>query len=176
MAFAPAIGIAAAAGGAVVSAFGNYMQGQDTAAMYNYRAGVAQTNAMIEKQNADYAIQAGEVKAQQEGMKVRAQVGQIRADQGASGLDVGSGSAALVQQSAKEIGAEDVAIIRSDAAKRAYGYDVSAYQYGTQESLDKFAASTSKTSGDIAAIGSLLGGASSVSSKWMQGQSLGMFG
>jgi hypothetical protein len=108
-------------------------------------------------------------------MKVRAQISQTRAEQGAGGLDVSSGSAAAVQTSEYRIGQEDLGMIRSNAAKRAYGYEVEAYQYGTQVSLDKYAASESKIAGTTAAIGSLLGGASSVSSKWTDASKSGVF-
>jgi len=67
-------GMAASAAGGVVSALGQVMGGQSQGNMYTYQAGVAQMNTQIAKQNADYARVAGEVSAQESGMKTRAMV------------------------------------------------------------------------------------------------------
>lgn len=170
------LSLAATAGGGALSAFSSIMSGNAKAAQANYQAGVAQVNATIAKQNADYATQAGEVEAQQGGMKTRAQVGQTIATQGAGGLALGSGSQASVVQSEREVGAEDVSIIRSNAAKRAYGYQVEAMQDTSQAELFKMTATDAKTAGIIGAFSSILGTAGSVSSKWMQGNAAGLFG
>jgi len=162
------IGMGASALGSGVSAFGAMLKGGADAAMYNYRAGVAEMNQRVAQQNADYARQAGEVQAQEEGMKTRAQVGHIRAVAGASGLDVSSGSPLAVRTSAEEVGQENIALIRSDAAKKAYGYEVQALSYGAESTLDRFAADRSKTAGMFEAAGTLLGGAGNVASKWLQ--------
>jgi hypothetical protein len=162
-----AVGIGAAALGSAVSAFGNYQQGQASAAEATYKAGVAQMNQQIAQQNANYALYAGEVEAQQEGIKTSQQIATTKAEQSAGGLDVSSGSNLAVRDSEYSVGQENIAMVRSNAAKRAYGYEVQGVQYGAEATLDKFAATESKISGTTAAIGSLLGGASSVSSKWL---------
>ena len=170
-----AIGIGSAIAGSMVSAYGNYQAGQASSAEATYKAGVASMNQQIAQQNANYARYAGEVQAQQEGMKVGAQISETKAEQGASNLDVSSGSAAAVRESEWKIGQQDLGTIRSNAAKRAYGYEIEGVQYGAEATLDTFAAKQAKTAGTIAAIGSLLGGASSVSSKWTEGQKSGVF-
>lgn len=171
---AVALGSSIAGGG--VSALGSIMGGQSKAAAYQYQAGVAQINQQIAKQNADYAIAAGEVEAQEAGMKTRAQIGETTAQQGAGGLAIGSGSNARVVQSEAEIGAENVGIIRSNAAKRAYGYEVEAVQEQAKGQLDRMAASSAKTAGYIGAASSLLSTGGSVASKWIQGSQVGIFG
>lgn len=144
--------------------------------MYNYQAGVAQMNAQIAKQNADYATAAGEVTAQESGMQTRFKIGETVAQQGAGGLAVGSGSNARVVSGEQAIGQQDEAIIRSNAARQAYGYDVQAAQDTAQSQIDQFAASNAKTAGDISAFGSILGAAGSVSSKWLTAGQQGVFG
>jgi hypothetical protein len=158
----------ASAIGGIVGAVGAMQKGAGEAQMYNYQAGVAQMNQRIAQQNADYARQAGEVEAQQKAMQVRAQVGDIKARQAASGLDISSGSPLAVRTSAEEVGAENVALVRSDAAKKAYGYEVQGLSYGAESTLDQYAASRAKTAGMFEAAGSILGGAGNVSSKWFQ--------
>jgi hypothetical protein len=162
-----AIGFGAAGIGAGVSAFGSIYGGAAQAGMYNYQAGIAKMNQQIAEENANYSLYAGEVQSQQKGMQVAQDIATTKAQQGAGGLDVSSGSNVRVRQAEYDVGQENIAMIRSDAAKRAYGYTVEAYQYGTESTLDRYAASESKIAGTTAAIGSLLGGASSVSSKWI---------
>jgi hypothetical protein len=161
-------GMVASGLGAGVSAYGNMQQGAAQAAAYTYQAGVAQINSAIAANNANYAFAAGEQKAQQAGMQTRSIIGQTKAQQGGSGLDVNTGSAVDVRAAEADVGAENVAVIRNDAARTAYGYQVDEQQQLTQAALDKFAASNAKTAGFIGATSSVLGGASSVSDKWLK--------
>lgn len=170
------IGLGATALGGAVNAFGNWFGGQTKGAYYDYQAGIAQMNAAVARQNAQYALYAGEVKAQQSGMKARFQIGQARADQGASGLDVNSGSAAQVREGMFKVAQQDQSIIRSNASKIAYGYQVDAASKEAEATLDRYAASTSRTAGTIAAVGSLLGTSGSLASKWEAGKTSGLWG
>src|SRR5947209_1984568 len=94
-----AAGVSAVAGlaGAGISAYGAYEQGQATKNAALYQSQVAQNNAKIAKQNADWDIEAGEIAAANRGQQVRAAVGSQKASQGASGVDVNTGSAADVR-------------------------------------------------------------------------------
>jgi hypothetical protein len=169
-------GMAATAIGGLVGAMGSSYTGQAQAAAYNYKAGLATVNSQIAKQNADYEIATGEVEAQQSGMKTREMVGQEKAIAGASGLDVNTGSKAAVVQSTEEIGGENQAVIRSNAARRAYGYDVQALQFEAESQLDKGAATMAKTAGDIGAVSTILGTMGSLGSKYIQGKQIGLYG
>jgi hypothetical protein len=160
------VGIGASAVGGVTSAIGNMMSGQAQANMYNYQAGVAQANAEVKKQDAAYALEAGEVTAQQSGMRTRAEVGATKV--GFAAGNVAGASTDRVLTSETEIGAENQALIRANAAKRAYGFEVGASADIAQAGADRVAASTSKTAGDIGAVSSLVGAAGQVSSKWLQ--------
>lgn len=160
--------------GAGLSAYGKYEEGEANAKMYEYKAAVAQINERIAKQNADYARYAGEVEAQSAGMKLRSELGTIKATQGASGLDVATGSAKAVRDSAFEVGQQNIAMIRSNAAKRAYGFELAAFQATSEGKLAQFAADQSRVAGAIGATSSIIGGATSVSSKWTQYKSAGL--
>jgi len=168
-----AIAIGSTVLGGITSAAGSVYSGTASANMYTYQAGVAQANKAISLQNADYAKAVGEVQAQQAGMAEAQEVGKTKAVQGASGVDVNVGSAKLVRDSEAEIGEYNQALIHSDAAKRAYGYDVEAMNQQSQSDIYKMSASKSQTAGYLGAAGSLLGTAGSVSSKWLQGGSIG---
>jgi hypothetical protein len=169
------VGIGSSALGGAVSAFGNWFGGESQGAMYDYQAAIARMNQQVAQQNAAYARSAGEIEAMQYGMKARYQIGAAKATQAASGLDVGSGSAVAVREGMYKVAQEDMGIIRSNAAKKAYGYEVEAVSKGAEAELDKYAAGYSRTAGKIAAIGSLLGGAGSVSSKWLSASQAGVF-
>lgn len=169
------VSIATTLMGGAVSAAGTSMSAGAQSQAFKYQAGVAQLNERISKQNADYSRSVGEVEAQQSGMKNRQQVGQIRVAQSASGLDINKGSAKLVSESQKDIGAQDQALIRSNAAKRAYGYEVEAAGETAKGHLATMSAANAETAGKIGVASSILGTATSVSSKWLDAKRVGMF-
>lgn len=171
------------AGASLISTIGGGLIGAEAAkqqygaesSMYNYQAGVALQNQQLMRQNAGYALMQGEESAAQSGMATRAQIGQIRAAQGASGLDVDRGTAPAVVRSQRRIGDIEQQTIRSNAGLAAYGQDISAYQYGTQATLDKMAAANAKAAAPLAETASILGSAASVSNKWLGFNSAGNF-
>lgn len=171
-----AIGLGASALGAGVSAFGSMQQGAAQQAMYQYQAGVARVNQQIAAQNAEWELKAGEVEAQQEGLKTRFGIGTAKTEQAASGLDVNSGSALATRQSMQEIGTYNETLARANAAKRAYGFTVQGVQEEAQSNIDIMAGQQARTAGNIGAVTSILGGISNVSSKWMQGRNVGLWG
>jgi hypothetical protein len=166
----------ATAGSSILGAMGSAMSGQAQGQMYAYQQSVALMNQQIAKQNESYALASGEVEAQQSGMRTRAEIGQTRATEGAGGLDVNTGSNRLVQKSEADIGAENQALIRSNAARTAYGFAVEGVQASAQGQLYGMAGQQAREAGQIGMYKSLLGGAASVSDKWLQGQSVGLFG
>lgn len=170
------VGVGATAAGSALSAYGAYEGGQSQSQMYGYQAQVAKINSNIALQNADYARMQGEQQSVIEGRKGAQQLGGIRAAQGASGLNVNSGSPADVQASQKSTTALDLNQIRSNAAKTAYDFDVQSTEDVNQAGLYTAASKNAKTAGDIGASSSIVGGAGSVSSKWLAGQQQGLWG
>lgn len=170
-----AASIGSSALGGVVGAVGSVMGGNAQSSMYKYQAGVARVNQDIARKNAAYARYAGEFEAQRSGMKTRYERGQTIATQSGRGLVVGSGSSGDVIDSIGEIGQQEQRTIRGGAARRAYGYEVEANQQEAAANMYGKAAQRSKVAGYIGAGTSLLSGASSVSSKWLQAQQAGIF-
>lgn len=171
-----AIGLGSTIAGGILGATGAKQQGDAQQAMYNYKAGVARINADIDRQNATWARDKGDKEALQYGMKAAQQAGQIRASQGASGLDVNSGSNLDVQTSQKAVTKMDTDMIRANAAKIAFDYERQAVMDENQAGLDTMAGSYAKQAGDIKATQSILGTVSTVSSKWSAGNSAGLWG
>jgi len=164
MAFAAPLMMIATAIGAGVTAYGQYQQGQATAARMGTEAQNNARLAGIALGNAQYDIASGEVKAQQAGLVGRAASGRIATFAGARNVAGGSVSAAESSQAA--ITAENEAIQRADAAHAAYGEQIQASERTAQASGDIFAGRTAVMAGDIGALGSIASGAGSVAGKW----------
>lgn len=179
MAFAPvlaAVSIAASAGSAIMGAMGAAQQGRAAAQQAQYQAQIARFNQQVALQNRDYQLAKGETEAQIFGRREAQRMGQIKARIGASGVDIGSGSPEDVLTSQRLLTSTDLQQIRANAARSAYGEEVKGVEAGAQATMYDTAASNIKSAIPFQVAGSLLSGAASVSSKWLQGQQSGMFG
>lgn len=158
------IGTATSLFGTLTSMRGSQQQAQSSAQAARYNAAVAANNATIAKQNSAWAAQHGQQETAAALAKNRAEAGAIQANQGASGVDIGSESALDVRSSAKETGQLSAIDIRTKAARQAYGYDIEAQDFQNQSQLDKAQARNDLAAGDINASSTLLSGISSASS------------
>jgi hypothetical protein len=140
--------------------------GEASAAANAYKAQVATNNAEIARRNAISDAQAGDTAAFNQGLKTRAKVGAEKAQQGASGIDVNTGSAADVRKGTQQLGMLDALTIRSNAARKAYGDLVESTSDTAQSQLDTMAGQQASEAGEIGAVGSLLSGASSLAGNW----------
>jgi hypothetical protein len=168
----PAVMLGVGLAGAAVSAGGAIAQGDAAKANADYQAQVAANNAMIARQNAVWTEQSGEAKVAAQGMKTAQAAGTAKATQGASNIDVNSGSAANVRQAIGKLGALDALTIRSNTARTAYGYEVAATSDTAEAGLLRQEGSQEQTGADIGALGTFLSGASSVGgnyAKWQMG-------
>lgn len=152
--------------GSAVGAEGQIEAGNAKAAEDRYQAAVAANNATIARQNAAWTSEAGAQKEFAQGMKTRAQIGNMKAVQGATGTDVNSGSNVGLRAGQAELGQLDALTIRSNTAREAYGYQVKAASETAQGELDTMEAQQAQAAGEEGALGSLLTGASSVAGKW----------
>lgn len=169
------IGTGASAAGGITGAIGSIIGGNASKKMYDYQAGIAKINQRNALQDADYARSVGETEAQTSGMKTRFTRGKIVSGQSASGLDVNSGSNQRVQEGEQAIGTHDQAVIRSSAAKRAYGYETEAATDSAQSEVYKMSGQQSQRAGQIGAATSILGGATSVAGKWLDASKVGLY-
>lgn len=171
-----AISIGASAAGGLMQAKGHSALGASEAAMYQYKAGIAEMNKQIALQNAEYERAAGGVQAQMVALRHRERQGITKTAQGASGLDVSSGSAKLVRDSQAAVAQHDQGMVRSNAARRAYAYEVEAVTEEHNANLAKMGAKHSLMKGKYGAIGSLIGTAAGVSGKIAGAGQSGAFG
>jgi len=159
------VGSALSAG---VGALGAAYQGAAASNMYKYQAGVAQVNKQIAEQNAQYERQLGEQQAERAGMEAAQKTASVTAGAAASGLDIGSGSKSQVIASTEKLGKYSEDVQRNVAERKAYAYEVQGVQEQAQAGLDEMAARTSRTAAMYGETGSILGGVTSVSDKWLQ--------
>jgi hypothetical protein len=162
------ISTGASIAGGVTSAAGAVLGGIGASNAYSYKAQVARNNAIIAKQNATYARAAGETEQVNQGLKDRYGMGRLLTGQAANGLDVNSGSALDVRTSQASINVENQMMIRNNASRKAFGYDVEAMNFGSEAAMDEQAGTNALISGGLNAGGSLIGSASSVSDKWLK--------
>jgi hypothetical protein len=148
--------------GAGISAAGQYGSMQAQSANANFQAQVAANNAKTAMQNAGMDTQAGEIAASNQGLKTRSAVGAITAQQGASGIDVNSGSAPKVRAAASELGLLDALTIRSTAAKKAYADTVAATSDTAESQLLQSESEQASAAAPISALGNFLSSASVV--------------
>jgi len=140
----------AMAAGAGMSAVGATNKAQSQQDMLNSEAQVATYQA-------SQAITNGQTQAQSADLRTGAVFGGQRAQLGANGVQLGSGSATDLLASTKYIGARDAMTIQDNAARTAWSYN-------TQASLDR--AGANNIDPTMAGMSSLLGSAGGVASSW----------
>lgn len=171
MAFAAPLALAAGVIGAGVSTAGALEGGAATANAASYRAQVARNNEQIAIQNATYAEQAGQAKATVQGQKGAQVAGKLKAGQGASGVDVNSGSNVAVRAAQREASKLDTETVLNNSELEAYGYRTRATSEEAQAGLEDLTAKQAPIGAEIGAAGSLLSSASSLGFKWSTGGS-----
>ena len=189
----------------MAQAFGFQAQAQQSTYEANkskYLAGVSEINKEIAKANAQYTKDMTEEEISDAAMKMHADMGEMIATQGASGISVNSGSSTRVRESMVEIGQHTQNVMRASGAKKAYGYEVEAVQYGAQADIYRYTAQQHEalaenavtasnmtksslglqqqamanvdTAKNINIMGSLVGTAGSVANKWTEGSYTGL--
>ena len=152
-----------AAGSIVTGLAGTVMQGEASAQSADYMAQVARNNQQIAQQNANMALEQGAVAEEAQREKTGVRIAQARTAYGAMGVDPNSGSALDVRSSAAELGELNAETIRYNAHVQAWNDINQANSYGAQSRLYQ-------NQEGWAEAGSILGGASTVSNKWLQWQ------
>lgn len=126
-----------AAAGTGTSALGSIMQGVSASKSDKYNAQIAAENAKLATQNAALEGAVGESDVGIQGLKTRQDVGDIKAAEAGHGVDVNTGSAKAVQNSASELGMQSAMNIRSQAARQAYGLETQSVGFQNESALDK---------------------------------------
>jgi hypothetical protein len=158
--------LALGAAGTAMNVIGQGQQAQAQAGQANYQAQVARNNQMLAERNATLAEQQGAADVQRQQLKTAQLEGSQRAALAAQGGDVNSGSPLDILGDTARAGATDVATIRNNAAQQAYGYRLQGANAAGQASLSSATAANTMANLPFGIGSSLLGGASSLASKW----------
>lgn len=167
--------LATTAVGAGVAAHGARVQAEAQQQAMVYQAAVAKNNQAIAEQYADAEVQKGARLEEAKRLETGQREGMIRAAVGASGIDVNSGSSVRLQEDTAKLGDLDALTIRNNSMRAAYGFRVQGLGYASQASLDMMGAESAGRAGTLGAWSSIIGGASSVSDKWLSFRRQGIF-
>lgn len=129
---------------AATSAVSSIASGFESAAAIKnqgvYASTVARTNAAMANLKASQTLQAGDIEASRAQQKTQMEVGAARAASGASGVQVNSGSPAMVRAGMETAGGIDVATIKNNAARAAWGYQTQGIEDTFQGQFDTLTA------------------------------------
>jgi hypothetical protein len=162
---APIIAIGSMIGSLASAGMGAY----SSMASANYNAQVARNNQIVANQNASIALQKGQEEEEVSRLQSGRVMGNLIAAAGASGVNPNEGSALNVRSSIAETGELDALTIRYNANLAAQKLKYQAAQFGSQAQLDT-------AQGEWGAASSILGAVSSVSSKWLTYNQVGIPG
>ena len=151
--------------GALTGIAGSIVQMQGEATATAAKVQQDQTNQQLQLGMAASVLQRGVFDANQQQLKGDQVVGQERAGYGASGVDANSGSALATQNQTRAMTSLDVQQSVNNAARQAWGYDVTANQYGAQAGVDRQLGQDQEISTALGAGGSALGGAGGLAAK-----------
>jgi hypothetical protein len=164
--------------GAITGAIGSFYSAKSQqsqlksgALTAEYEASIANLNARSAELDAQTAIEAGQREAGRRSLLAGQEEGATRARIGASGTQLGVGSAAEVTASEELSNQIDALTINVNAARAAGQARMRAVSYGNQAALDRVSATNMRRTARsinpwMAAGTSLLGGASQVASQW----------
>lgn len=127
--------------GGLLQAYGQIQQGEGQAKAYEFNANVAD-------QNSNRALFQSAQEERQQRIQARQQIGQMRADYGASGV--------TMEGSPMDVLAESVANAEMDALNIRYGGQVKAANFRNEATMNRYAASQSRSAGYYGAASSLL--------------------
>lgn len=150
--------------GTILSTAAAYTKSKTDKAAYEIQANTADTNVVLDKARSADAKYRGEVAVQNARFKARQLEGQQRAGMAASGVNIDSGSPLAILEGTEVMSDRDSQIIRDNAAKEAWGYDVAAVNDRNNANFLRYRAKMEKPG--LNAATTLLTGAGSVASSW----------
>ncbi len=127
---------------------------------------IAEANARLANQSADYALQSGEVDAGKVAQKASQIIGSGRTIAAENGVDVSSGSTARAFTDTAMLASMDEDTVRNNAAREAWGMRAQGANFIAQ-------GKAAKAADDSAAFSSILGGISGAASAGMSAASAG---
>jgi hypothetical protein len=161
-----------------VSIYGQQQQAQAEIDALKLNAKVNETNARNAEQNIIFERQAQAREEMRQRIKTASMVGQQRAGFGASGIDIGSGTALNVQTSTAGMGFEDLLSIRETSISKQRNLHQQAIDFTTQANLLRSQARNVRRAANLQGFTTVVGNAVSFATKgvekgWFKGGGTG---
>lgn len=134
-------------------------------AQAQYQGQVARNNEIIAQRNAWAAIHRSEIEQQDQDAQTSGMIGELVAEQGASGVAINSGSAVLTRSAVAKLGRQDALRVRYGGEMEAFNYKTQAANFHAQQDASKFEGIASLAGGFLGGISSLVGSSTSVNRK-----------
>lgn len=151
--------------GAISSASAKYDEAKQQSALLNYQAAVQRNNAAIAEEQAKAALIAGQRDEFNQRLKQAAAMSRLRASYADRGMALDEGTPLNALASEEYIGEVDALTIRDNANRQAWAHRISAAS--SKDEADMLTARAKSTSPSSASFGTLLTGATSVASSWL---------
>jgi hypothetical protein len=165
--YALAVSAAAGVAGAGIAYLGAQQSATAASNSDKYNAEVAANNQTMANQAASAALQQGNAAQVQAAYQENVLIGQQKAGLAANGIDVGSGTAVDLLSDTKSQGELDQLSITNNAQRAAAGFTNQGINYQNTETADNAAAEASLTAGEYQGASSLVTGAGTVASSWI---------
>lgn len=152
--------------GGITQAYGQIKAGDAEKRQASYEAEVLRNNAAIAYMAADDTLEKNKVVVQERGVQTAQTIGEQRAAGAAQGVDVNQGSITELAVDAARIGALDEKTATENAKRQALAYIMQGKSFEKEAEAALIRGRDAKSSSRISAIGTLLGTAGSVATKW----------
>ena len=156
--------VALFAAGTAVNSYAAYQQAQAQKNAAKYEAAIAQQNQRLASWQAQDARARGAIEEARYAREAGQLMGSQRAALAASGVDISSGSAADIQADTTRLADLDLAAIRANTEREAFGYQVEARDAQAASRLSRYGAQSIRPG--LVAAGTLLGGSAQVADSW----------
>ena len=157
-----AAGVGLAIAGTILNVGGKIAGGIANKRAADYQAGIADLNRQIAEQNAKMALERGQVEQQEQDIQSLTMIGTQEAVQGASGIEVTSGSAVQARAVARRLARLDALRVRENSRLEARAYRTQAIGQQAQATLLRREGRQSLVAGFLGGFSSLISGASRV--------------
>lgn len=152
--------------GTAIGVAGSIQQSQVQAAQMEYQGEVARRNAKLAEQQASAQRMQGYEAMATERLKTAKLIGQQRAQAGASGVSLDSGSILDVAEDTAATGEMQAINTYNQGIDSGYNSEIQAWNYESQAAGYDSAAGQARSSGLMSAIGQGIGGIADMGSTW----------
>lgn len=160
--------------GTAVSTVGSIQQGRAAAAAATAQANAADQNAKISAKQAELAAQNGAREEREMRQRGAAFAASQKAGFSASGLDIGAGSPLSVLMDTNYQNELDALTVRRNASNKVWGYQAEQTNFTNQANAARSAARNARSTANLMAVGSLLTGATTLSSQYSKAKAAGV--